>query len=137
MSERSAGQGGVRGTSYIPVSTSSNLTCGKTPPVTACAVPAACGRPGRGSASPPGCHSLPRLRFAYPQNEGAKSRFQLMLSKTDKHFLIVRNRFFMPPKKQQPCSEEQGCVACRKRPLPLPMGEVAERSEVGEGAGFS
>ena len=27
---------------------------------------AACGRPGRGSASPPDWHSLPRLRFAYP-----------------------------------------------------------------------
>ena len=38
--------------------------------VTAFAVPAACGRPGRGSDSPLGCHSLPRLRFAYPQREG-------------------------------------------------------------------
>ena len=26
-----------------------------------------CGEPGRGSDSPPGCHSLPRLRFAYPR----------------------------------------------------------------------
>ena len=26
----------------------------------------ACGRTGRGSDSPPDCHSLPRLRFAYP-----------------------------------------------------------------------
>ncbi len=29
-------------------------------------LPARCGEPGRGSDSPPGCHSLPRLRFAYP-----------------------------------------------------------------------
>ena len=28
--------------------------------------PARCGEPGRGSDSPPDCHSLPRLRFAYP-----------------------------------------------------------------------
>ncbi len=27
----------------------------------------ACGQSGRGSDSPPGCHSLPRLRFAYPR----------------------------------------------------------------------
>ena len=34
--------------------------------VTACAVPpVCCGKPGRGSDSPPDCHSLPRLRFAY------------------------------------------------------------------------
>ena len=26
-----------------------------------------CGQPGRGSDMPPACHSLPRLRFAYPQ----------------------------------------------------------------------
>ena len=30
-----------------------------------------CGEPGRGSDSPPGCHSLPRLRFAYPLHRGA------------------------------------------------------------------
>ena len=35
-------------------------------------VTARCGEPGRGSDSPPGCHSLPRLRFAYPQNEGVE-----------------------------------------------------------------
>ncbi len=29
-----------------------------------------CGKPGRGSDSPLGCHSLPRLRFAYP-SEGS------------------------------------------------------------------
>ena len=27
--------------------------------------------------------------------------------------------------------------ACQQSPLPLPLGEVAERSEVGEGTGFS
>ena len=30
----------------------------------------ACGRSGRGSASPPDWHSLPRLRFAYPLGKG-------------------------------------------------------------------
>ena len=33
--------------------------------------PVACGRPGRGSDSPLDCHSLPRLRFAYPLHKGA------------------------------------------------------------------
>ena len=33
--------------------------------------PTACGRSGRGSDSPPDCHSLPRLRFAYPLHKGA------------------------------------------------------------------
>ena len=32
---------------------------------------ARCGEPGRGSDSPPDCHSLPRLRFAYPLHKGA------------------------------------------------------------------
>ena len=36
------------------------------PSVFACGESTACGRPGRGSDSPPDCHSLPRLRFAYP-----------------------------------------------------------------------
>ena len=31
----------------------------------------ACGQSGRGSDSPQGCHSLPRLRFAYPLHKGA------------------------------------------------------------------
>ena len=34
-------------------------------------LPTACGRSGRGSDSPPDCHSLPRLRFAYPLHKGA------------------------------------------------------------------
>ena len=36
----------------------------------------ACGRPGRGSDSPPDCHSLPRLRFAYPLGKGALGAFR-------------------------------------------------------------
>ena len=32
---------------------------------------ARCGEPGRGSDSPQDCHSLPRLRFAYPLHKGA------------------------------------------------------------------
>jgi len=30
----------------------------------------ACGQSGRGADSPPDCHSLPRLRFAYPRQRG-------------------------------------------------------------------
>ena len=42
------------------------------PPVTVCTVTARCGEPGRGSDSPPDCHSLPRLRFAYPHKCGGR-----------------------------------------------------------------
>ena len=49
----------------------------------------ACGRSGRGSDSPPDCHSLPRLRFAYPLHKGAFGivPFQLagLLTKDDMH----------------------------------------------------
>ena len=34
-------------------------------------MPIACGQSGRGSDSPPDCHSLPRLRFAHPLHKGA------------------------------------------------------------------
>ena len=39
---------------------------------------AACGRPGRSSDSPPGCHSLLRLRFAYPLRGGQDFRLAAM-----------------------------------------------------------
>ena len=66
--------------------------CTHTPPVTASAVPAACGRPGRGSDSPPGCHSLPRLRFAYPLHKGGFGLAQI--SKINKNLLYIQK----PPK---------------------------------------
>ena len=40
-----------------------------------------CGEPGRGSDSPPGCHSLPRLRFAYPLHRGAFGAVQTLCFK--------------------------------------------------------
>ena len=57
--------------------------------------PTACGRSRRGSDSPPDCHSLPRLRFAYPLHKGAMA--------------LPRLRFAYP---------------LRKGALPLPLGEV-------------
>ena len=40
------------------------------PPVMPFGMTVACEQPGRGSDSPPDCHSLPQLRFAYPRQRG-------------------------------------------------------------------
>ena len=52
----------------------SPAAAGKASSVTASPCQVACGQPGRGSDMPPACHSLPRLRFAYPQRE-SQERF--------------------------------------------------------------
>ena len=44
----------------------------------------ACGRAGRGSDSPPDCHSLPRLRFAYP-HRGRQGFDALTLAQDDRY----------------------------------------------------
>ena len=45
------------------------------PSQSCCRMTTACGRSGRSSDSPPGCHSLLRLRFAYPQRVSQETRF--------------------------------------------------------------
>ena len=79
----------------IPTRCALGMTGGsRIPPAPAGHPPA--GGPGRGSDSPPGCHSLPRLRFAYPLGKGGFTdsdslRAGLRPGGTDCHALRARN----------------------------------------------
>ena len=86
-----SGHTGWRGVFAIPTPQSASLT-------------AACGRPGRGSASPPDWHSLPRLRFAYP------SRGAVICCSHDKHQFEVQTSYRVGP------------MACRY--LPAKQSEI-------------
>jgi len=77
-------------------------------------LPIACGRSGRGSDSPPDCHSLPRLRFAYPKGRAT---------------LSVKNQRFLPalPKGEPRYCSAPTCLPLWGRWQPVGLTERANR----------
>ena len=73
--------------------------------------------PGRGSDSPPDCHSLPRLRFVYPCAKGGGIK-SLILFRGDCHLEIspvtrpktapCRGRHFLVPTRKYPKNRLRG-----------------------------